>query len=209
MARKRQSAPRKSASQERSRITVDAIIEATTRILIKNGYDYASTNKIAAAAGVSIGSLYQYFPNKEALVAAVSERHSKEVLQLMSDALIRVAAQPLELAAREFVSVAIEAHRLNPNLHRVLAEEVPRIGRLEKVEAINQNAYELVRGYCEAHRDEIAVADLDVAAFICFTAVDALTHAAVLRRPDILTRGKAETFVDEVTALVVQYLRRA
>jgi AcrR family transcriptional regulator len=71
MARKPATNPRKSASQERSRLTVEALLEATARVLMKDGYDRASTNKIAAVAGVSIGSLYQYFPSKEALVAAV------------------------------------------------------------------------------------------------------------------------------------------
>ena len=207
MGRKLHTNPRKSASQERSRLTVDTLLEATTRVLVKEGYDRASTNKIAAVAGVSIGSLYQYFPSKEALVAAVSERHSHEVLQLIRNALVKVVARPIEVAAREFVSVAIDAHRVNPKLHRVLAEQVPRIGRLENVEAINQEVFAHIRGYLDAHRDEIGVADLDVAAFICVTAVDALTHAAVLRRPDILTDEKAEKFVDEVADLVVRYLR--
>jgi AcrR family transcriptional regulator len=69
MARKALTKPRKSAAQERSRATVDALVEATARILVKEGFDKASTNRIAAVAGVSIGSLYQYFPSKEALVA--------------------------------------------------------------------------------------------------------------------------------------------
>ena len=208
MPRKVDTNPRKQASQERSRLTVDVILEATTRVLIKDGYDRASTNKIAAEAGLSIGSLYQYFPSKEALVAAVSERHSREVLQLIRGTLEKVATSPIEMAARELVSVAIDAHRVNPKLHQVLAEEVPRIGRLKNVEAINHNVYQLVEGYLDAHRDEINVADLDIAAFICFTAVDALTHAAVLRRPDMLTNERAEIFVNGVTNLVVRYLKK-
>jgi AcrR family transcriptional regulator len=209
MARKPLTNARKIASQERSRQTVGVLLEATARILIREGYDRASTNRIAAAAGVSIGSLYQYFPSKEALVAAVSERHSHEVLELMRNALLKVAARPIKVAAREFVSVAIDAHRVNPKLHRVLAEQVPRIGRLESVDAINQDVYALIRGYLDGHRDEIDVADLDVAAFICVTAVEGLTHAAVLRRPNILTDERAEKFVDEVTDLVVRYLRKS
>src|SRR6202451_4373701 len=71
MTRKHAKNPRKPATQARSRQTVDALLEATARVLIKEGYDKTSTNKIAAVAGVSIGSLYQYFPTKEALGAAV------------------------------------------------------------------------------------------------------------------------------------------
>jgi len=207
MAQKLQTSPRKLASQERSRSTVDALLEATARVLVKEGYDRASTNRIAEVAGVSIGSLYQYFPSKEALVAAVIDRHTQQVSQVTRNAVVKVAARPVEVAAREFVSVAIDAHRVNPKLHGVLSEQIPRVGRLKNIEALQQEGYALVRGYLEAHRDEIDVADLDLAAFVCVTVVEALTHAAVLRRPDILTDGKARHFVDDVKRLLVQYLR--
>ena len=207
MAQKPQINPRKSASQERSRSTVDALLEATARVLIREGYDKASTNRIAEVAGVSIGSLYQYFPSKEALVAAVIDRHTQEVSEVTRNALVKAAARPIEVAAREFVSVAIDAHRVNPKLHGVLAEQIPRVGRLENIEANVREGYASVRGYLEAHRDEIDVADLDLAAFVLVTVVEALTHAAVLRRPDLLADGKARQFVDDVTRLVVGYLR--
>ena len=209
MARKPSTNPRKLASQERSLLTVDALLEATARVLMKEGYDRASTNKIAAVAGVSIGSLYQYFPSKEALVAAVIDRHVHEMFQVVRDALVKVATRPVEVAARELVSVMIDAHRINPKLHGVLAEQVPRTGRLENIEAINREAYALVRAYLEAHRDELDVRDPDIAAFICVTAVEALTHAAVVRRPESLTDEKAERLVDDVTRLVVRFLRKS
>ena len=207
MAQRLQTNPRKSASQERSRATVDTLLEATTRILIKEGYDRASTNRIAEVAGVSIGSLYQYFPGKEALVAAVIDRHTQEISEVTRKALVKAAALPIEAAAREFVSVAIDAHRVNPKLHGVLAEQIPHVGRLENIEANVREGYALVRGYLEAHRDEIDVADLDLAAFVLVTVVEALTHAAVLRRPDILSDEKGGRFVDDVTRLLVRYLR--
>jgi AcrR family transcriptional regulator len=94
LARKFQTTPRKAASQERSRVTVDALVEATARVLIKEGHDRAGTNRIAEAAGVSIGSLYQYFPSKEALVAAVIDRHTQEIAQVTRNALVKAARQP-------------------------------------------------------------------------------------------------------------------
>ncbi|MGB7098720.1 MAG: TetR/AcrR family transcriptional regulator [Xanthobacteraceae bacterium] len=208
MARKPSTNPRKPASQERSRLTVDALLEATARVLMNEGYDRASTNKIAAVAGVSIGSLYQYFPSKEALVAAVIDRHMHEMMQVVRDALIKVATRPIEVAARELVSVMIDAHRVNPKLHRVLVEQTPRTGRLENIEAMDREAYALVRSYLEARRDELDVANPDVAAFVCVTAVEAITHAAVVRGPESITDEKAERLVDDVTRLVVRYLRK-
>jgi AcrR family transcriptional regulator len=209
MARRPSTKPRKSASQERSRLTVDALLEATARVLTTEGYDRASTNKIAAVAGVSIGSLYQYFPSKEALVAAVIDRHMRGMSQLVRDTLNKVAMHPIEVAARELVSIMIDAHRIDPKLHRVLVEQVPRTGRLENIEAIERETYALVRGYLEAHRDQLDVSDPDVAAFVCVTAVEALTHAAVVRRPEILTDEKAGRLVDDVTRLVVRFLRKS
>jgi len=206
MARRPLTNPRKSATQKRSRATVDALVEATARVLIREGYDRASTNKIAETAGVSIGSLYQYFPSKEALVAAVIERHTQELSNVVRGAMDRVAASPIAQAARELVAAGIEAHRADPKLHRVLAEQVPRVGKLEQIEAVERNGRLFFREYLEARRDEIGIADLDLAAFIVITTVEALTHNAVLRRPDILEE-KGEAFVDEVTALVLRFLR--
>jgi AcrR family transcriptional regulator len=185
---------------------VDTLIEATARVLIKQGYDRASTNKIAAAAGVSIGSLYQYFPSKEAMVAAVTERHTREISEVARKAWLKFSAHPIQIGVREMVAAAIAAHRVDPELHRVLAEQVSRTGRPSTIDAPVQNGREFIRGYLEAHRREIDVADLDLAAFILVTTVEALTHSAVLRHPEVLADGKAGEFVSEVAQLVLQYL---
>lgn len=206
MTAKLRTNPRKQASQRRSRQTVDTLVEATARVLTKEGYDQASTNRIAEKAGVSIGSLYQYFPSKEALVAAVIDRHNERVGKMARHALMNVAMRPIDDGVRELVKLGIEAHRVDPKLHRVLAEQTPRVGRSDNVHAIEREAYGLLRTYFEAHRDELSVADLDMAAFICVTALEALTHAAVLHRPDILSDEKADKFVDEVTGLICRYL---
>ena len=81
MLRKSSTKPRKLPQQDRSRVTVQAILEATTHILTEEGYEKANTNRIAERAGVSIGSLYQYFPNKESLLTALIEQHVNEMLE--------------------------------------------------------------------------------------------------------------------------------
>jgi AcrR family transcriptional regulator len=204
MARRPVTTARKTASQERSKATVDALLDATARILVREGYDRASTNKIAIAAGVSIGSLYQYFPSKEALVAAVIERHVEEMMAVVRTSLVRVATLPLAGAARELVRVMIDAHRIEPKLHRVLVEQAPRVSNMDHVDRIDEEAMTLVRAYLEAKKDEVKVEDLDMAAFLAISCVEAMTHIAVLRRPKLLEDPR---FVDEVAAMVVRYLR--
>jgi len=207
MARKPPTNPRKQASQERSRATVDALIEATARILVREGFDKASTNRIAEEAGVSIGSLYQYYPCKEALVAAVIARHNQDLMKVVRDALAEVAGQPLEQATRKLVAASIDAHRLDPRLHRVLAEQTPRTGALVNVETFNSEIYGLFRAYLESHRHELRGVDLGLAAFVCVTSIEALTHTAVLHGSDMLSDHAVGALVDEATRLVVRYLQ--
>ena len=206
MARAVPTVPRKSASQKRSKAMVEALLDATARVLKREGYDRASTNRIAAVAGVSVGSLYQYFPNKEALVAALVARHNRETLELVRDAVKSVAACDLPTAMRELVGAAVDAHLIDPALHRIFAEQVPRMGQLAKIETLQQEAFQLMRSYLEGHRHEISVRDLDSATSICVTTVEALTHEFVINKPDALD-GDRDRFVDEVTRLIVGYLR--
>lgn len=207
MARKPLTKPRKNATQERSRATVDVLVDATARILVREGYDKASTNHIADVAGVSIGSLYQYFPSKEALVAAVIDRHNREIMQVVRGALTEIRSQPIESAVRRVVGAAIDAHRVDPELHRVLAEQIPRTGRLENVEASNREAFALFRAYLEAHSDELRSIDIGLAAFVCATSIEALTHTAVLHQSGMLSDEGVGTLIDETTRLIVGYLR--
>jgi AcrR family transcriptional regulator len=207
MAHKPLTKPRKHASQERSRVTVDALVEATARILVREGFDKASTNRIAEEAGVSIGSLYQYFPSKESLVAAVIDRHSQEIMRVVRDAMAEVSSQPIEKAVRRLVAVAIEAHRIAPKLHRVLAEQIPRTGRFEGLESFNRETYAFFMAYLEAHSAELREIDLGLAAFMCVTSIEALAHTAVLHRSEMLSEKALRTLTDETTRLVVGYLQ--
>ncbi len=193
--------------QERSRATVDALLEATARILVREGFDKASTNRIAEVAGVSVGSLYQYFPGKEALVAAVIERHQQEVVETVRGELAEVLSRPVDKAIPGLVAIAIRAHRVDPKLHRVLAEQIPRVGPLEQLERFSRENYDLFRTYLERHRDEISIDDLELATFVCVTTIEALTHNAVLHYPKMLSEERAEALIDEGARLVTGYLK--
>ncbi len=203
MAAKIRTKPRKTAVQERAKATVDVILRATARILVKEGYDRASTNKIALAAGVSIGSLYQYFPSKEALVAALLEQHVEEMASVLRREYVRLAAMPLEQAIEDTVRLMVEAHSVDPKLHKVLAEQVPRIGKLDRVEALEREIAERVKESLRARGGEINVKDLELAAFIVVGMVESLTHVAVLARPELL----GDAFVREVSAAICRYLK--
>jgi len=133
MGRERVNAnPRKMPRQARSKATVDAIITAAAHILIERGYEGATTGRIAERAGVSIGSLYQYFPNKEALVAALIEGHANEIVRVIEAALDDPALATVADGIRALIKAGMVAHRIDPALHKILNEQVPRVGRLAK-----------------------------------------------------------------------------
>ncbi len=199
--------PRKGASQQRSRATIEALVEATARVLVKEGFDQANTNRIAHEAGVSIGSLYQYFPSKEALVVAVIERHKSEMVDVLRRTLVKVETLPIDKAARELVEMMIEAHRVNPRLHRVLVEETPRTGELGAIDSFDRDFHALIRAYLERHKAGLRPLDLDLAAYICVRSTEALTHGAVVDSPERLSDGRVEAFINEVTALITRYLK--
>jgi AcrR family transcriptional regulator len=196
--------PRKHPVQDRSRETVEVILEATARVLVDVGYDRASTNKVAAVAGVSVGSLYRYFPSKEALVAALCERHQAAMLAVCEDKLLELRDAPIELAAREIVRAILRAQSVNPRLHRILIEQVPRVGKLRSIDTARERIAEVVRAYLEARRDELRPRNLPLAVFMLVRAVEAVAHATVVERPEYLVDGE---LADELASMVLRYLR--
>jgi AcrR family transcriptional regulator len=203
MAPRARTSPRKKPRQQRSQATVDAILDATARVLCSTGYDRASTNRIAMAAGVSVGSLYQYFPSKEALVAALVERHVAQMKGLVKAKLAEVATAPLAEACRTMIEAMFEAHAVDPRLHKVLIEQVPRVGRLEHVVGLEREVEGLVGLLLEARKSELRRHKLGATAFVLCNVVEAVTHAAVLAE---LEPKRAREVAEELTDMVLRYL---
>jgi AcrR family transcriptional regulator len=158
---------------------VDTILTAAARVLVSGGYEAATTNRIAEAAGISVGSLYQYFPNKESIVAALFERHSAAMWEVFASGCVTLWDRPLAEAVTEVVDALWAAHHVEPRLHRVLHEQVPRIGRLGRQREMNRRARETTARFFEAHAAEIAVTDLVTAAFVVVEMIEALIHASI------------------------------
>ncbi|AWV02106.1 TetR/AcrR family transcriptional regulator [Burkholderia sp. JP2-270] len=116
--------PRKAPRQRRSVATVDAIVEAAARILERDGFDGYTTNAVAALAGVSIGSLYQYFPNRDALTAALAERESAHLLDDVERA---AALSSCDDVLRALVRAAVTHQMRRPVLARLIDFEEARL----------------------------------------------------------------------------------
>jgi AcrR family transcriptional regulator len=201
--RKKTANPRKAPEQDRSRATVEAIVEAAAHILVKHGYDAFSTNRVAERAGVSIGSLYQYFPNKDALLSELMRRHVVEIERGVEEMAAQAQTAPLAEVIRAGIEQNVRSHLIDPALHRVLSEEVPRLGPLDWKVAFIERMEARIRGMLEARKSEIAVADIDVAVYIVTRTVEAVVHNAVCEQPKALASG---ALADELTRMLVGFL---
>jgi AcrR family transcriptional regulator len=195
--------PRKSPRQARARATVEAIVEATTQLLLDEGYDRFTTARAAERAGVSIGSLYQYFPNKAALAAAVIDRCCADYIAALERALAGRPRITLAECIRAIVDVILVSHQLAPGLHRIVIDLAPRIGVAGKTEQVSRRMAEGIESVLRVHAEEIAPeVDLGVAATIIETLLVALAHrAATADGP-----ARADAVAEEVTVMVTRYL---
>lgn len=197
--------PRKSAKQQRSRVTIDAILEATARIVGQVGLDRATTNRIAELAGVSIGSLYQYFPGKEALLAALIEREARADLDALRHVFLAAPAVPLADILTAGVAELVARHARHPGLYRWMLTYTPGLGQHPRVRAIAAEGRAIFRDLLAERRAELPPhIEPALAAMILGSALEAAVHAAIFERPEVLADG---TLTRELTALCLAYLR--
>jgi AcrR family transcriptional regulator len=195
------STPRKQPKQERSQATVRAILTATAHILTGEGYDHLTTNKVAELAGVSIGSLYQYFPNKESLLVALAEHHANKMVQLAQHHLDGLSERSIPEVLQQIIRAALAAHAINPKLHHVLNQQVPHsevMRQLDKAQMEN-----MLRSFLSQRRNQLQPKNIDLAVFMVERTVRSLIHGAAIDRPELLKTGELE---QEIVALLSAYL---
>jgi len=198
--------PRKMPAQRRSQFTVNVIKEAAAHILVAQGYKNFTTNKVAQRAGVSIGSIYQYFPSKESLIAAIKQDHFTELRQLMLDAYQSTENEPLKEVTKQFIIAAIKGHMMSPELHRILSHDVPNLAVKEdnnEADSIRQLVEQLFEHRKAEVRDDL---NIPLAAKIITKSIEHLVHEAVLFEPELFQLGD---FCAELNHFIMAYLTKS
>lgn len=203
MARKAAVSPRKSPVQARSEQTFETIIAAATRVLIKDGAAGFTTNKVAERAGVSIGSLYQYFPNKESILAELVRRHLADLERGLNDIADKAMTAPLAEVVRALIEDNVRSHMIDPKLHGVLTEQVQHLGRFRWQDEFAARVTARLRALLEARKAELTVTDLDLATYVITRTVEACVHDGVTTRPQDMTNG---ALAADLTRMIVGYL---
>ena len=197
--------PRKRPVQQRSRFTVDQILEAAAHVFAERGYAGATTNHIAERAGVSIGSLYQYFPNKDTVLVALHARHmesASEVLRRMMEEALSEKKAP-EYLLRRFVRQIVEMHASEPALHHVLLYEGPRTPELSKKLHTIEDSMAYAVEQMLAERGGISRLHAKHAAYLVVHVVENMAHEYVIHPPPDMP---IDVFVEELVTMLSGYI---
>lgn len=190
---------RKEPRQARSRATVEVIVRAGAQVLGERGWAGFTTNEVAEVAGVSIGSIYQYFPDKLALVDAIRRRHLDDVLAVMRG-IGQVNSSAQQLIERLVLGM-VAAHSIQPALHRVLLDEVPSDASMRSAHRAFEAEYlEHYRTMVEMTRGPQAAQD-DTVVQVLSSAVEGVIHGAA-RRGTL----KSARLKQELMAMIRAYL---
>lgn len=194
---------RKAPQQARSREMVERIIAAGRAVLVDRGYDAFSTNRVATTAGISPGSLYQYFPDKAAILDVVIDRYWDEVAERVAASLAdRIGAfgPAMIRDTADALVVALEADR---ELLRVVSEELPIQRSRERRAALERRVRELASTYLMARPDLTRRPSPTTTAWVVVLAIESLATRWVLDQPATIGR---DDLLDEIVALVGGYL---
>jgi AcrR family transcriptional regulator len=201
--RKQAKPSRRRPQQPRAHATVNAVLDPVARVLKRKGAAGVTTNRIAELAGVSIGSVYQYFPDKLSIFVALRERHVEQMARLVEGKLVELAKSDLESLITGLVDAMLEAHTLDPGLHELLLSQLPRDGGDHG--GFGSRVKNVFRLAVSSHADDFEEPlPLERIAFVLSQIVEALAHGAVLRRPASLSLAVAK---EESVRAVLAYLR--
>lgn len=198
-------ARRKSPKQQRAVMTADAIIQATQQIILKDGFKAATTNRIAETAGVSVGSLYQYFPNKQAIVGTLIQETVTAAANRVRTTLRDLMDAPLEPALRNIMSMLLAVYKENDFILFHILDEVPELKDFTKNLAIEIYTHSTNLAFLEQHKADLKVRDLHTSLLLI---EQATIHNIECFLADNPTNIGEEQLVDELTRMAYNYLAK-
>lgn len=194
---------RKVPRQARSRQMVERIVTAGRTVLIDDGYDAFSTNRVATRAEVSPGSLYQYFPDKGAILDVVIDRYWDEVADQVARSLADRLGETGPTLVHQTHDALVAALEADPALLGVVARELPLQANGERLQALERQVHRLATAMLGARPVGMNRPSAAVTSWVVLMAVENIAIRWVLDRPTDISR---ERLLEEMDALVLGYL---
>ncbi len=175
---------------------------AATHILVRKGYTRTTTNEIAETAGVSVGSLYQYFPSKDAIAVELLRRNRERLTARIGARIGEMSEATFYDVVRTLVSTLLDDDEIDINLRRVLIERVVRTPARREAPGFEEGIESVIASALRAYKDRAGIDDCEVAAFVLVRAVLAVVQSAVIDSP----RHNTPALADALTRLVVRFI---
>ncbi|WP_019548207.1 TetR/AcrR family transcriptional regulator [Streptomyces sulphureus] len=194
--------PRKRPRQVRAELTRQRILDAAAHVFAEYGYAAGTTNRIAEQARVSIGSLYQYYPNKDAILVELLTRHLDAGMAESPLEQEQPLSESVEGIMRRYVRGTIDNHRDDPKLLRVMVEQGPRSQEL--LERATRGERRRIARTRRLFRDhpQVRVADVDIAARLVVSTVEMGVHKVMAGTPGV----DIARFENELVTMLTRYL---
>jgi AcrR family transcriptional regulator len=196
--------PKKRPAQGRSRATYTSLLDAAARLLARSGYAALTTNHVADAAGVAIGSLYEYFPNKEVIVAEVVRRTMSELAGEVEASFRAALERGFEAGLGPWVSACFSALGRRAKLVRVLWMDVPFLWELEEVQRLPLVLIGIARQSLPAATSPWLLKDPEAATYLLTVMIRAAIVEGVVARPAHLSASQVEKSLSELLDLVLR-----
>ncbi|MDE0853818.1 MAG: TetR/AcrR family transcriptional regulator [Nevskia sp.] len=195
---------RKKPTQQRSQQAVEALIQATGQVIAEHGLDGLTTIKVAARAGISIGSLYQYFENKEALLAALQDRLTRELSDLVNRTAPPLLNADIETIVRSLLLAAFDFFESEQGLYLELLRNWYRLDIARGLHHFEQNMLEVTRAYLIAHARDLRLGNVPAQTFVVINSVvfTLLRYLSLPQRP-LFDRAQ---LIEELTVLIARYV---
>lgn len=196
-------AGRRTPKQERGRLTVASILEATEILAREAGFMNLETSRIAARAGISVGSLYQYFANLQSILLSLYEKHSTEVAYKMKSAMVNALDQPPEQALLEVMWVILRLHeRHHMILHRMV-DEVPQLNLAHHPTSLKNLIHGSVSAYLKHQQLAGSAAELNRKTRM----LESIVFGCIKDYLDDPGPMSKAAFVKDLNAICVHYIR--
>lgn len=197
--------PKKQPVQARAQATVAALLDATARLLAEEGYESVTTNRVAEVAGVSIGSLYEYFPNKQSLVAAALARAMREIAAEVTHSLRAALALPDQPRSGidYWMRAMMTALERRQALLRVALREVPFLWEIAEVRDLHDTLQHIAQEGRHKSQRVVHFADPEASTYLLMTMVwSAILQAVLYPHPQLSRERLVQTLVDMVVKLL-------
>jgi AcrR family transcriptional regulator len=197
-------APRKTPRQARSRETLDAIFEAALQVLEREEESDPPVSTIAERAGVSVGSLYQYFPSKEALVGALIRTYLSKRLAILEKDLEAAKGLPAEEAARRLIEGFVDGMAARSKVERAMVQFFCRAGDLFALTQIDDQMNGVIERFIRSLGPEVRPVNTEVAAFLVSNTLRTAVLLTILQKPE---RFADPAFKAELVRMISGYLK--